>query len=288
MGRYKDYHREPKGGGYDDDHGSDSQASWARPNYASPSAPQGSEPVRATVKWFNAEKGFGFVAVEGGSEAFMHIRQLETAGHRSVTEGARVKVRIGQGQRGLEVTEVIEVDKSTGQAASTTARRPTVVSRVVGQTTEVTTIVARGWSEAQCQAYAIADNRLTESSEWSDELLQLELSDLREAGFDLTLTGFSENELDRLLEIDADLDGDPDEAPALPAQPVTRPGDLWICGEHRVLCGDATVLNDVEKVLDGELADMTFCDPPYGVNYANSSEDKRRGKNRPLASTSSR
>jgi len=147
---------------------------------------------------------------------------------------------------------------------------------------EVPTIVARGWSEAQCQAYAIADNRLTESSEWNDELLRLELDDLREAGFDLTLTGFSETDLDRLLQVGDDLDGDPDDAPEPPTEPISRPGDMWICGEHRVLCGDATVLSDVEKVLDGELADMTFCDPPYGVNYANSTDDKRRVKNRPI------
>ena len=136
MGRYKDYHREPKGGGYDDDQGSDGQASWGRPNYASPSAPQGSEPVEATVKWFNAEKGFGFVAVAGGSEAFMHIRQLESAGHSSVTEGTRVKVRIGQGQKGPEVTEVIQVDTGAAGRASTEERRPVRVSKVVGETEE--------------------------------------------------------------------------------------------------------------------------------------------------------
>ena len=77
-------------------------------------------------------------------------------------------------------------------------------------------------------------------------------------------------------------DEDLDEAPEPPAEPISRPGDLWICGEHRVLCGDATVLADVEKVLDGELADMTFTDPPYNVNYANSAKDKLRGKNRPI------
>lgn len=137
MGRYKDYHREPKGGGYDDDHGSDSQASWARPNYGIPNSPQASEPVEATVKWFSAEKGFGFVALSSGSEAFMHIRQLETAGHSTVSEGARVKVRIGPGQKGPEVTEVIEVDASIAQAAIKT-ERPAIVSQVVGQTTEIT------------------------------------------------------------------------------------------------------------------------------------------------------
>ena len=122
MGRYKDY-REPKRRGYDDDINSNDRAAGGRPNYPSPSAPQASAPVDAVVKWFNAEKGFGFVALVGGSEAFMHIRQLETAGHSSVPEGARVKVRIGQGQKGPEVTEVIEVDTSTAQVTSTTGRR---------------------------------------------------------------------------------------------------------------------------------------------------------------------
>jgi len=75
MGRYKDY-REPKRRGYDDDYPSNGRAAEGRPNFPSPSAPQASEPVEAIVKWFNAEKGFGFVAVVGGSEAFMHIHQL--------------------------------------------------------------------------------------------------------------------------------------------------------------------------------------------------------------------
>ncbi len=136
MGRYKDYHREPKGGDYDDDQGVDGRASWGRPKYASPSAPQASEPVEAIVKWFNAEKGFGFVAVEGGSDAFMHVRQLERAGHSSVPEGARVKVLIGQGQKGPEITEVIQVDTSTASVANTAKRRPANVSQVVGQTKE--------------------------------------------------------------------------------------------------------------------------------------------------------
>ena len=122
MGRYKDY-REPKRRGYVEGFTSNDRAAGGRPNYPSPSAPQASAPVDAVVKWFNAEKGFGFVALVGGSEAFMHIRQLEAAGHSGAPEGARVKVRIGQGQKGPEVTEVIEVDTSTAQVTSTTERR---------------------------------------------------------------------------------------------------------------------------------------------------------------------
>ena len=73
-----------------------------------------------------------------------------------------------------------------------------------------------------------------------------------------------------------------DEAPALPEQAVTQPGDLWVLGEHRLLCGDVTVLTDVERLLGGQLADMTFTDPPYNVDYANSAKDKLRGKHRPI------
>jgi CspA family cold shock protein len=122
MGRYKDY-REPKRRGFDDDYTPQDRVAERRPSNPRPSAPQASEPVEAIVKWFDAEKGFGFVAIVGGAEAFMHIRQLEAAGHSSVPEGARVKVRIGQGQKGPEVTEVIEVDQSTAQVTSTPAGR---------------------------------------------------------------------------------------------------------------------------------------------------------------------
>jgi len=137
MGRYKDY-REPKRRGYDDDNTFNDRVPEARPNYPTPSAPQASEPVDAVVKWFNAEKGFGFVALVGGSEAFIHIRKLEAAGHSSVPEGARIKVRIGQGQRGPEVTDVIEVDLSTAQSGSSAERRLATPSQVVGQAKEST------------------------------------------------------------------------------------------------------------------------------------------------------
>jgi CspA family cold shock protein len=135
MGRYKDY-REPKRRGYDDDNTVNDRPAEAQPSYPTPRAPQASEPIDAVVKWFNAEKGFGFVALVGGSDAFIHIRQLEAAGHSSVPEDARIKVRIGQGQKGLEVTEVIEVDLSPAQLGSSAERRPATPSPVVGQTKE--------------------------------------------------------------------------------------------------------------------------------------------------------
>ena len=137
-------------------------------------------------------------------------------------------------------------------------------------------------TDTQRRAYILADNKLVLNAGWDDEMLRLELTDLQEMGADLGLIGFGENELAKLLVDPAAGLTDPDDAPEPPADPVSRPGDIWICGEHRVLCGDATVLSDVETLLAGDLADMAFTDPPYNVNYANSAKDKLRGKNRPI------
>jgi DNA modification methylase len=148
--------------------------------------------------------------------------------------------------------------------------------------TEAPVIVLSHLTPPQRRALMIADNRIAENAGWDEELLAAELAALRDDDIDLGLLGFDAAEIDRLLEGVGDESADADQAPDPPADPVSRPGDLWICGEHRVLCGDATVLADVEKVLGGELADMAFTDPPYNVNYSNSADQKRRGKNRPI------
>ena len=124
MSRYKD-HRGPKRRGYDDDYAPDYQRADRQPEYFSPrpNLTQGSEPVEANVKWFNADKGFGFVIVAGGADAFLPARALEMAGHRSVPDGARLTVRISQGQKGPQVAEVIEVDTSSAQVTSRPERR---------------------------------------------------------------------------------------------------------------------------------------------------------------------
>ena len=150
---------------------------------------------------------------------------------------------------------------------------------------EVPVIRFEHLSEAQKRAYLIADNQLALQAGWSEELLAAELAWLRDESFDLDLIGFDATELERLLAI-ADGEAGPDEAedevPEPPEEPVSKPGDLWVLGNHRLLCGDATVLADVERVLGGQLADMTFCDPPYNVDYANTPKDKLRGKHRPI------
>ncbi|MEO6434156.1 MAG: site-specific DNA-methyltransferase [Tepidisphaeraceae bacterium] len=148
--------------------------------------------------------------------------------------------------------------------------------------TEAPVIVLGHLTPTQRRALMIADNRIAENAGWDEEVLAAEIAALRDDDVDLALLGFDDTELERLLAGTLDEADDADEAPAPPVDPVSRPGDLWICGEHRVLCGDATMLADVEKSLNGELADMAFTDPPYNVNYANSAKDKLRGKNRPI------
>ena len=125
MNRYKD-HRGPKRRGYDEDYTPDYQGADRQPEYFSPrpNQTQGSDAVEATVKWFNADKGFGFVTVAGGSDAFLPSRALEAAGHSSVPDGAGLKVRISQGPKGPQVAEVIDVDASTAQVPSRAERSP--------------------------------------------------------------------------------------------------------------------------------------------------------------------
>jgi cold shock protein len=132
MSCYKE-HPGPIRRGYDEDYTPDHRGGGRQPDYFSPRpnpAPN-SEPVEATVKWFNADKGFGFVLVAGEPDAFLPARALEAAGHNSVPDGARIKVRISQGQKGPQVAEVVEVDTSAAQTKSRTERRP--VSRPSSQ-----------------------------------------------------------------------------------------------------------------------------------------------------------
>jgi DNA modification methylase len=125
-----------------------------------------------------------------------------------------------------------------------------------------------GWSDAQRRAYIIADNKLALNAGWDMDLLSLELTELDEIGFDLSLTGFDEEELADLLAIDPDEppDSDPDAAPELQDNAVSVPGDVWILGPHRVCCGDSTSLDDWFRLMQGERADICWTDPPYNVD----------------------
>jgi DNA modification methylase len=151
---------------------------------------------------------------------------------------------------------------------------------------EVPVIVLDHLSQAQRRALVIADNRLAENAGWDEEMLRVELEALREDDFHLDLLGFEDAEIEALLaQPDEAFTGDTDDdaVPEAPEAAVTIPGDVWLLGDHRLLCGDATQIEAVEKVLAGGLADMVFSDPPYNVNYGATMKDKLRGKKRKIA-----
>jgi hypothetical protein len=127
-------------------------------------------------------------------------------------------------------------------------------------------MIATGWSEAKKLAYLIADNRLPLNADWDLDLLKLELGELKESDFDLGLIGFSDDELSALLAETAGMT-DSDEAPEPPAEPVSKVGDVWLLGRHRLVCGDCTDSVVVDKVLNGVKPHLMVTDPHYGVEY---------------------
>jgi DNA modification methylase len=134
--------------------------------------------------------------------------------------------------------------------------------------TNVPVALADDLTEAQIKAFRLLANRSAAWAEWDDQLLALEVQDLQELGFDLALTGFDTSELQRLLDEQPSIGlTDEDTVPEPTGEPVTERGDLWILGEHRLLCGDATKAEDVGRLLDGARPHLMAADPPYGVAY---------------------
>ena len=133
---------------------------------------------------------------------------------------------------------------------------------------EVPCITAVGWSDAQKKAYVIADNKLALNAGWDNDMLSIEFAELKDMDFDLGLTGFDADELAKLLQ-EPEKEGltDEDDVPEAPEQPVTVEGDVWILGNHRLMCGDSTSIDAVEKLMDGKTVDLVFTDPPYNVGF---------------------
>ena len=149
----------------------------------------------------------------------------------------------------------------------------------------VPVVVLDHLTPTQRRALVIADNRIAENAGWDDAMLRIELEALQLEGFDLDITGFDADALAELIagdEPDNEGQTDEDAVPELGETPISRPGDIWIMGKHRLLCGDATVVEDYDRLMQGDAADMVFTDPPYNVNYANSAKDKMRGKDRAI------
>ncbi len=147
---------------------------------------------------------------------------------------------------------------------------------------EVPCVLVEHLTEAQKKAYILADNRLAMDAGWDDELLALELENLKELDFDMDLTGFDAAEIEELFSNihDKDVqDDDFDVDVALEDEPISKQGDIWLLGRHRLICGDSTKAEIYEKLMDGKKANLCVTDPPYNVNYTAGSENERTIKN---------
>lgn len=144
----------------------------------------------------------------------------------------------------------------------------------------VPTIELSHLSETQKKAYILADNKLALNAGWDYDLLSLELTNLRELDFDLDLIGFGEDEPDQIIRSSVEQQEgktDPDEVPEVTEKPKTRRGDVWLLGDHRLMCGDCTNFDDTSKLMSGEVADICFTSPPYnaGVVITDGKHDKK-------------
>ncbi|MFH1373980.1 MAG: DNA modification methylase [bacterium] len=143
--------------------------------------------------------------------------------------------------------------------------------------TKVPVIRVPGLVGAKLIGYGIAENKVAEIADWDEESLQQLIAELNEdVDFDLNALGYDDNELTRLLDqgFPGSLEKE-DEAPPLPEQPITKTGDLWLLGQHRLLCRDATKIEDVRQLTDGQRVDCLLTDPPYGVNYSSRGRKKQ-------------
>jgi len=171
-------------------------------------------------------------------------------------------------------------------------RQPIVVDKdriiVVGHTRyraskklgfkEVPITIADNLTPEQINAYRIADNRTAEESEWDSELLKMEIKDLEAKDFKLDLLGFNEDQLNDMLFEEKQGLTDEDEVPEAPEEPISKLGDIWKLGNHRVMCGDSTFIDNIDLITKKEKLDMVFTDPPYNIDYQGV-KDKRKIKN---------
>jgi DNA modification methylase len=142
-----------------------------------------------------------------------------------------------------------------------------------GDTSSIPVILCDEWTDAQVKAFRLLVNRSVTWAAWDDELLALELQELNEADFDLSLTGFDPKEIDDLLLAPEDDDA-ANAVPPVPENPVSGPGDLWLCGKHRVLCGDSTSGEAVARLLGDRKPLLMVCDPPYGIELDSEWRDR--------------
>ena len=170
----------------------------------------------------------------------------------------------------------ILIDKDNGIIAG---HGRVMAARKLGLT-EVPTILLDHLNETQRKAYILADNRIAINSTWDNEMLSLELMDIKD-DVSLAMLGFNVDELDALLNPTQLTDGltDEDAVPDVPEEPTTKLGDIYQLGNHRLMCGDSTSIDAVEKLLDGKRPDMVFTDPPYNIDYQGVKDKRDKIKN---------
>ncbi len=146
---------------------------------------------------------------------------------------------------------------------------------------KVPVVILDHLSETQKKAYIIADNKLAENASWNEEILASELVDLKENDFDLDLIGFEDQELEQIFSSLYDTDENQEsenEIPEAEENPISESGNIWLLGNHKLICGDSCDQKTYQALLGNELADMLFTDPPYNVNYGESLKDNVIGQ----------
>lgn len=180
-------------------------------------------------------------------------------------------------------TNPVLVDEANGIIAG---HGRVLAARQLGMT-EVPCIELAYLTEAQKRAYVIADNKLALNAGWDDDMLRAELDALRLSDFDLGLLGFGADEVAALFADGVENDRDPDAVPALGDEAVSKLGDVWILGPHRVMCGSSLETDAWAALMDGALADICWTDPPYNVRTSRSSRGGSRTTTWPTASSAS-
>ena len=191
---------------------------------------------------------------------------------RKLSEQAIKKVAMSLKEYGFR--QPIVVDKNMVIVAGHTIYR---ASKKLGLK-QVPISVIYNLSEEQINAYRIADNRTAEESEWDNELLKMEIKELEAKDFKLDLLGFNEDQLNDILFEEKQGLTDEDEVPETPEEPISKLGDIWKLGNHRVMCGDSTFIDNIDLLTKKEKIDMVFTDPPYNIDYQGV-KDKRKIKN---------
>jgi len=216
----------------------------------------------------------------GNNLEYIALETLIPYARNSRTHSDAQVAQIAASIREFGFTNPILIDAEGGIIAG---HGRTMAARKLGLD-EVPCIRLTNLTDAQKKAYIIADNKLALNAGWDDEMLKVELTELKDLDFDLSLIGFDADELANLLEPEQ-VDGltDEDDVPEAPETPVTVEGDVWILGNHRLMCGDLCSQNDMDKLTSGQLVDMWLTDPPYNVAYEGKTKDALKIQNDSMA-----